>query len=116
MLVQEKTNNGFQPFLERTKKYYTFRQYSAFVRPGYQRLAVDAPSHLQVSAYRSADQARVVVVVINDGEATHGVQFQVPDGYRLSTVRQTDPVRDCEPVDAAEPMIGKSVRTLVYER
>ena len=116
VLVQEKTDNGFQPFLERTKKYYTFRQYSAFVRPGYQRLAVDAPSHLQVSAYRSADQARVVVVVINDGEATHGVQFQVPDGYRLSTVRQTDPVRDCEPVDAAEPMIGKSVRTLVYER
>ena len=116
VLVQEETQNGFQPFLERTKKYYTFRQYSAFVRPGYQRLSVDAPSHLQVTAYRSPEQTRLVVVVINDADATQGVRFEAPEGYQLGTVRQTDQQRDCEPIDANEPMIGKSVRTLVFER
>jgi len=116
VLVQEKNKNGFQPFLERTKKYYTFRQYSAFVQPGYQRLSVDAPSHLQVTAYRSPDQTRLVVVVINDADVTHRVRFDAPEGYQLGVVRQTDQRRDCEPIDANMPMTGKSVRTLVFER
>ena len=58
----------------------------------------------------------LVVVVINDADATHGVRFEAPEGYQLGTVRQTDQQRDCEPIDANEPMIGKSVRTLVFER
>ena len=116
VLVQEKTEDGLQSFLERTKKYYTFRQYSGFVRPGYQRLAVDAPTYLQVSAYRSPDQSKLVVVVVNDSDDVHDVQFTVPADYKVSKVRQTDRQRDCEPVPANVPMLGKSVRTVVFER
>ena len=116
VLVREETENGFQSFLERTKKYYTFRQYSGFVRPGYQRLAVDSPTYLQVSAYRSPDQSKLVVVVVNDSDDVHDVQFPAPAGYRVSQVRQTDQQRDCEPVPVDAPMPGKSVRTLVFER
>ena len=116
VLVQEETQNGFQAFLERTKKYYAFRQYSGFVRPGYQRLAVDSPTHLQVSAYRSPDRAKLVVVVVNDSNDVHDVQFSAPADYKLSQVRQTDRQRDCEPVPASEAMPGKSVRTVVFER
>ena len=82
VLVEEQTRNGSQAFLERTKKYYTFRQYSGFIRPSYQRLTVDSPSHLQVSAYRSPDQSKLVVVVINDSDDVHDVQFRAPVDYR----------------------------------
>jgi len=116
VLVQEETQNGSQAFLERTKKYYAFRQYSGFVRPGYQRLAVDSPTHLQVSAYRSPDQAKLVVVVVNDSNDVHDVQFSAPADYKVSQVRQTDRQRDCEPVPASEPLPGMSVRTVVFER
>ena len=116
VLVQEETQNGFQSFLERTKKYYAFRQYSGFIRPGYQRLAVDAPAHLQVSAYRSPDKSKLVVVVINDTNDVHDVQFPAPADYKVSKVRQTDQQHDCEPVPASEPMPGMSVRTVVFER
>ena len=116
VLVKEETQNGVQSFLERTKKYYTFRQYSGFVRPGYQRLAVDSPAYLQVSAYRSPDQSKLVVVVVNDSDDVHDVQFPAPVDYKVSKVRQTDRQRDCEPVSASEPMPGKSVRTVVFER
>ncbi|MGB0761388.1 MAG: sulfatase-like hydrolase/transferase, partial [Rubripirellula sp.] len=116
VLVEEQTRNGSQAFLERTKKYYTFRQYSGFIRPGYQRLTVDSPSHLQVSAYCSPDQSKLVVVVINDSDDVHDVQLRAPVDYEVRQVRQTDEQRDCEPVSLSEPMSAKSVRTVVFER
>ena len=91
VLVREETENGFQSFLERTKKYYTFRQYSGFVRPGYQRLAVDSPTYLQVSAYRSPDQSKLVVVVVNDSDDVHDVQFPAPAGYSYPGYAQPPP-------------------------
>jgi hypothetical protein len=69
-----------------------------------------------VSAYRSPDQSKLVVVVVNDSDDVHDVQFPAPVDYKVSKVRQTDRQRDCEPVSASEPMPGKSVRTVVFER
>jgi O-glycosyl hydrolase len=114
VLVKETYENGRQPFLERTKKFYAFRQYSAFVKPGYRRLAVLQPEGVQLSAYLSPDESRIVAVGINDTAVAQAVRPLVADKF-ATKAWQTDKERNCEavPVDGALP--PQSVRTWIWE-
>ena len=40
----------YQTFIERTKKFYVFSQYSKFIQPGYKRVDLDAVSGVYASA------------------------------------------------------------------
>jgi O-glycosyl hydrolase len=115
VLVDENNSNGFQAFLERTKKFYTFRQYSAFVRPGYQRIAIKSPEGLQVSAFRSPDGEKVVIVTVNDTETPTALQITPPSGLSSASAWQTDRQRDCEPVNPNDLLAPMSVRTTVFQ-
>ena len=115
VLVKEKNENGFQEFLERTKKFYVFRHYSAFVQPGYQRIEIESPADLQVSAFRSPDQTKLVVVVVNDSNAAQSIKFNPPASFTSISAWQTDTNRHCQPVNPSESLPSKSIRTLVFE-
>ncbi|MCP4885671.1 MAG: sulfatase-like hydrolase/transferase [Planctomycetaceae bacterium] len=115
VLVDENNSNGFQAFLERTKKFYTFRQYSAFVRPGYQRIAIKSPEGLQVSAFRSPDGEKIVIVTVNDTETPTALQITPPSGLSSASAWQTDRQRDCEPVNPNDLLAPMSVRTTVFQ-
>jgi O-glycosyl hydrolase len=53
------------------KRYFTMGNYSKFVRPGYSAVTLSGNDNadLQMSAYKSADGATVVIVAINKGSA-----------------------------------------------
>jgi glucuronoarabinoxylan endo-1,4-beta-xylanase len=53
------------------KRYFTMGNYSKFVRPGYVAVTLSGNDNadLQMSAYKSADGATVVIVAINKGSA-----------------------------------------------
>ncbi len=117
VLVQEtKNDNGQQIFLERTKKFYTFRQYSAFIQPGYQRLATHTVDGLHVSAFRNPNGQEIVAVVINDAANPRSVQWVPPAGMKAAEAWQTDADRNCEAIDVSTPLAPMSVRTVVFER
>ncbi|MDF1812579.1 MAG: glycoside hydrolase family 3 N-terminal domain-containing protein [Verrucomicrobiales bacterium] len=114
VLVEEKQTDGRQRLLERTKKYYTFRQYSGFVKPGYRRIHVDSPHPFHVSAYLSPDRKVAVCIAINDTESEHSLRLDVPGSMKLIGTFQTDEVRNCSPVDFTSPLPSRSVRTSIY--
>ena len=72
------------------------------------------PDGLQISAYRSPDRARVVVVAINDTASSHPLKVSLKGGGK-SQAWQTDQKRNCEEVDSVTAMPSLSVRTLVFE-
>ena len=106
----------YQTFIERTKKFYTFSQYSQFIQPGYQRIDIKPASGLHASAYVNEESTRLVVVVINDSAETKKLSFQVDVGYHLVSTHQTDKVRNCEEIADDVFFEPQSVRTVVYER
>ncbi len=57
---------------ELTKRYFTFGNYSKFIRPGYLMVNVAGNTNedLQISAAKSEDGSTVVVVAINKGDAS----------------------------------------------
>ena len=106
----------YQTFLERTKKFYVFSQYSRFIRPGYQRVEVDGVSDLHTSAFINDDDNRLVAVVINDSASTKNVSFRVDAGYKLVSVHQTDKFKNCETIQADALLPPQSVRTAVFQK
>ncbi|MDG2104643.1 MAG: glycoside hydrolase family 3 N-terminal domain-containing protein [Pirellulaceae bacterium] len=116
VLVQEKDSSGYQTMLEKTKKYHVFRQYSGFIRPGFQRIEMPVAKDLQVSAYRSPDQNQLVAVVVNDTDAARPVRLSPPTGFGSTQAWQTDANRDCESVNPSDSLPPKSVRTFVFEK
>lgn len=116
VLVSEKIDNGYQPFVERTKKFHTFRQYSAFVRPGFQRIEVGSFSDMQVSAYLDPSGNIVVAVIINDTQHPRTLNITPPAGTRSTRAWQTDAERNCEEINPDEPLAPMSVRTFVFNR
>lgn len=59
---------------EITKRGYAMSHFSRFIRPGYMRVHTDdTASNVSVTAYK--DDSRVVIVAINDGATSEGVQF-----------------------------------------
>lgn len=70
-----------------SKRFYTFGNFSKFIKPGDVRLEVtkEPLSSVYLSAYENADQNKVVLVMINDNNATKQLDF-VPKDFKLTTL------------------------------
>ena len=106
----------YQAFIERTKKFYVFAQYSKFIQPGYRRVDVDGVSGLYASAYVGEEDNRLVAVVINDSKTPKELSIQVDAGFEYSSAYQTDELRNCEQIGTEELLPPQSVRTVVFQR
>ncbi len=105
-----------QTFVERTKKFYVFSQYSKFIHPGYKRVDLDAVSGVYASAYVGEDDNRLIAVVINDSETSKDVSIQVDAGYEFVSAHQTDKSRNCEQIGNSAVLPPQSVRTVVFQK
>jgi O-glycosyl hydrolase len=114
--VSEVQENERQKFLERTKKFYTFQQYSNFIKPGYRRVELREPEALQVSAFQSPDRRKLVVVAVNDTDGGQMLTLEVPLQFKIEESTQTDQKRSGESVDADKILPPRSVRTVVFQR
>ena len=105
-----------QAFVERTKKFHVFSQYSKFIHPGYKRLHLDAASGVHASAYLGEDDNRLVAVVINDTDTSKAISMQVDVGYEFVSAHQTDQSLNCEPIGTDAVLPPQSVRTVVFQK
>ena len=105
-----------QAFVERTKKFHIFSQYSKFIHPGYKRLHLDAVSGVHASAYLGEDDNRLVAVVINDTDTSKAISIQVDVGYEFVSAYQTDQSLNCEPIGTDAVLPPQSVRTVVFQK
>lgn len=65
------------------KRFYTFSQFSRFIRPGAQRIGVvGVPEGLKVAAFRDLDLNAIVVVAVNRAETARPVVLRF-EGYTL---------------------------------
>ena len=64
-----------------TRRHWTFGNFSKFVRPGYQRVAVtgNVPAGVLLSAYKGSD-GTVVIVAINENASTTNVPITIAGG------------------------------------
>ncbi len=117
VLVAAEAGDGeVQELVERTKKFYTFRQYSGFVKPGYRRIHINYPESLPVAAFLSPESDTVVAIVINDHPEARDIEMTAPGAMRLIGSFQTDRKRNCSPVDATAAMPPESVRTFIFTK
>ncbi|WP_437983485.1 glycoside hydrolase family 30 beta sandwich domain-containing protein [Sorangium sp. So ce117] len=74
-----------------TKRYYTFGNFTRYIRPGYHRVAVTGvfPEKVLVSAYAN-DSGKVVVVAINETTSAQ----TVPLAFRRHRAKRDGPLRD----------------------
>jgi O-glycosyl hydrolase len=107
-----------------TKRLWVLGNYSRFIRPGFVRLGTSGSSEtLLVSAYRSADNQRWVVVAINLANQPASLMLEILNGQMPSQVEQieTSEQYDLEAVGSG-PSQGPwiltplSVTTLVLDR
>jgi O-glycosyl hydrolase len=70
----------------KAKRYYTMGNYSKFVRPDYHAVEVagPVPDGVLLSAYKSEDEATVVVVAINEGKQAAEVPIAIAGGTAAS--------------------------------
>ena len=120
VLVHRERINGLQPFRECTRKYYAFKQFSRFVRPGAVRLGLRGGEGLQASAYLSKDGKSVTVVVINAGKTARAVDVGAVAGKKvralhLTAAYRTDRSLLCVPVKSARSLPPESVTTMVFQ-
>ncbi|MCH2179854.1 MAG: glycoside hydrolase family 3 C-terminal domain-containing protein [Mariniblastus sp.] len=117
VLVQEKRGaDDQQKFLERTKKFYFFKQFSKFVKPGYSRIEMESPTGLSLCAFMSPDQKKVVVVAINTTDSPFKLSFSDRLGQTSMEAFQTDANRNCSAVSGQSPLPPQSARTYVFDR
>ena len=117
VLVEEQPGaNGRQKLIERTKKFFVLKQFANFLTPGTQRIVIDSPDPLLVSAYRKRNGKEGVVIAINPSNQVIGLNLNLPDGGKVKSAFQTDRQLNCEAVKASSPLPPKSIRTLVYSK
>ena len=115
VLVEEQQGlDGRQKLVERTKKFFIFKQFANFIRPGFRRIEVDSPEPLQVSAYLNRKEDGIVVVVVNPSKSAHPVTFNLSTNMKVKKTFQTDRNLNCEEIDSSIPISPSSVRTLVF--
>ena len=115
VLVEEQPRvNGRQKLVERTKKFFFFKQFANFIQPGFRRVEVNSPDPLKVSAYLNNQENGIVVVVINPSKSTRPINFTAPREMKLKRAYQTDRNLNCEGIDSTLPLPPSSIRTLVY--
>ena len=102
-----------------SKMLWTLGNYSRFVRPGYVRMDVQTKnSPLLVSAYKSPDGNKSVVVVINTTPQAQEVDFTIP-GKNLRGVYVTSDTEDLAlqtlENDEQFSISARSVTTFIFE-
>ncbi|MFL2927594.1 MAG: glycoside hydrolase family 30 beta sandwich domain-containing protein [Opitutales bacterium] len=107
---------GFQKFIEKTKKFYFFKQYANFIWKGSKRIEIKSPTPLEVSAYQTYDKSRIVVIALNPSDTVQAVDLNLPEGMDFKRAFQTDRKLNCEPVPHSSPLPAKSIRTYIYSR
>lgn len=129
-LIRLRLGGGdYQPFTnagvaEASKNLWALGNYSLFVRPGYQRVALDGAANLNRlmgTAYLSPDGSRLVVVYVNVSDEACGVKQRVEGkkSFKLVGKYVTDASLDLAAQNisrrrSAEEIPPKSVVTLVY--
>jgi O-glycosyl hydrolase len=107
-----------------TKRLWVMGNYSRFIRPGFVRLDVQGGSDvLQVSAYRSADDQRWVLVAVNLSKQPVELQLQAINGQLPVQAEQYETSEQFDlalvgsgPVQGSWPLAPLSVTTLVLDR
>lgn len=117
VLVEFNKKDGVHPFAEKTPKYYAFKQFSRFVRPGWVRLDVKASPMPLTAAFRSPDRKQVAIVAINPESAPLAIKPRVfnETDFRLAEVHVTDADHKCEVVPWNGALSGRSVTTLIFQ-
>ena len=116
VLVEERTGDtGRQKLIERTKKFFFFKQYANFVLPGYRRVEVSSSDALWNSAFQSPDGKTLVVISINASKVYQAIEPIVPGKPVSVSASQTDPSKNCNQVSPSSPIPPKSIRTFVYK-
>ena len=101
--------SGFDSWYETTKRYYMFKQFSKFIRPGAVRIAAQSDlSNLKVSAYQNGDN--LTVVIINKSNSAKKLELAFPGEGNLS-IYETSADKDCEKIGAIK-ILSKSSNTL----
>ena len=115
ILVTHQKKDGVNPFLERTKKYYAFKQFSAFVRPGYVRLNTLSDSSCLATAFRSPDSSQLVVILVNPAKNCRvRPRVSIEPAGAITKTWVTDRIRQCEEVKWEGFLEPESVTTLIY--
>ena len=117
VLVEEKGGaNGKQKFLEKTKKFYFFKQYANYIWKGSRRIELESPAPLEITAFQTYDKSRIVVVAINPSNSKHILELKIPDGMIERRAFQTDQKLNCELVQPSQALPPQSARTYIYTR
>jgi O-glycosyl hydrolase len=117
VLVEEKRGaNGYQKFLEKTKKFYFFKQYANFIWKGSKRIELKSPTPIEATAYQTYDKSRIVVIVLNPSDSAQAVDLKLPQDMDFKRAFQTDRKLNCEPVPYTNTLPGKSIRTYIFSR
>ena len=106
-----------------TKRLWVMGNYSRFLRPGFVRIETGgAAETLLVSAYRSEDSARWVVVLTNLANTPVQVRFEAPQGSLPDTANQYETSQDSDLTMTATgglldtwTLAPLSVNTIVFE-
>ncbi len=75
-----------------SKRGYVFSHFSKFIRSGYQRIAVDNNSNLDISAYKQGSST-LVIVVINRNATAENLTLTI-DGVDISTLTKVTTSRE----------------------
>ena len=117
VLVQEKRGaDNRQKFIERTKKYFFFKQFSNFIGVGFTRIEINSPAKFPLCAFISPDKKTVVAVAINTSGEAKKISFENNFNSTSSEAYQTDKNRNCEPVSVESAIPPKSVKTFIFKR
>ena len=117
VLVEEKGGaNGKQKFLEKTKKFYFFKQYANYIWKGSRRIELESPASLEITAFQTYDKSRIVVIAINSSNSKQTLELKIPDGMIEQRAFQTDRKLNCELVPTSSPLPPKSIRTYIITR
>ena len=78
-------------------KYYMFKQYANFIKPGYSRVETSGgTSLLKVSAYLSSDAQKMSIVAINTATTKDSIAVSTPDYTVLSgSIYRTSDTENC---------------------
>ena len=106
-----------------TKAFWAFGNFSRYIRPGYQRIALNGADDLNgllASAFKSADDDKLVIVVVNNAPTSHAIELEFKNApFLLSSLSLTgyvtDRANDLSPFDCGLSMEipGESVLTIV---
>ena len=79
-------------------------------------MEIESNSDLEVSAYRTYDGDRLVVVAINPTDSPVSLQLDLGEGFSAKRAFQTDRTLNCQSVPLNSPLPPHSIRTFVCLR